>query len=206
MIFQRVLLSVWYLTGSLFGQEPRVTIERPIDPVIPLVTQDGNPACTGFVIGKNLIATAAHCVDSPLYIEIAGAGVELEVLAAGEPGSATDVALLEGPTGSIKPLELGDLELPTACFFYGFAGGRQENLMPCFLYSQEVGGVIGGMGEVRPGDSGGPVLGRDGKVIAIIFAGSFMNSRQVYVAPVSALRELIKAALDASARTAPLKK
>lgn len=157
----------------------------------------GFGACSGSIIGEGIVATAAHCTQGLSEVGVRFEGVDgqfiwrrFKVAYVGLPGSDHDVSILKGDTMGITPLELAEAmpQSPAACQFYGYAGTDTEMQMPCFVMENV--NVMGwmGLGESRPGDSGGVVLGRDGKVIGIVWGGLVADPTVFIIAPVEAIR------------------
>jgi hypothetical protein len=139
----------------------------------------------GFVVGDGtLVATAFHVVESarPITIALAnGTSVDAEVLAVDED---RDLALLKASRPIGAPLELrSSADVGEAVLAIGHpfgteasSDGNTEGLLN-WSVSQ---GIVSAMGPVElqtdaalnPGNSGGPLLGRDGRVIGVAVASS----------------------------------
>lgn len=128
--------------------------------------------CTGFVVTPTVVLTAAHCVGTTMY----GDGVATDVI---KKDDYFDLAALKLDLGK-RPLILRDAptqegELVTGI---GYAlswsipiGIDVKVLLPNYaLFPQYSAGVVTS-GVFMPGMSGGPVIDRNGEVVAIIQRG-----------------------------------
>lgn len=106
---------------------------------------------------------------------------------------AKDVAVLYSPGLSLPPLPLGPARRGTAAAVIGYPGGGPEDVQPAV-----VDGSVKAQGrdiwnqnlvdrqiwviqsEVRPGNSGGPLVDLTGKVIGVVFAASSNDPQQAY--------------------------
>lgn len=196
--------------GAIKAPPERTYVNSPQMNVVLVLMEAGK--CSGSVVGKDLVLTAAHCVEK-LGEEVQvvfenSVSEKFVTVYIGEPGSRNDVALLSGKTHGVKPLAVSEepLDLPGSCMFYGYAGTKVQMLMPCFLI-EDVGPMgIRGVAEAFPGDSGGPVIGRDGALIGVTWGG--LSATMLYfVAPaesvLKAIRSLNAPVIEAAQPSAP---
>lgn len=101
--------------------------------------------CTGFIVAKDLIATAGHCVGMPLFKRVSvyftdGTTERFRIVKRGLNWYGDDWALLEGPTGVRNSVELQDKppEFPGYCFFTGHGGNNiiQHTLQCAYFYKK----------------------------------------------------------------------
>lgn len=161
--------------------------------------------CTGVIVAKNRIATAAHCFGYPRTIRNKvtvvfedGRTDTGHALKIGDPNSPTDVAIVMVDTSNIEPLVLRPRAIsgPDYCFFIGYGGDFGKNEMPCYasrLIKEKNRDLIEVLGPIIPGDSGGPVLGRRGEVIGIVFAYTDFGSKGLAI-PSWTIKEFLEAA------------
>lgn len=154
---------------------------------------------TGFVIDSSgLIATSLHVVGEarPVSARLSS-GQELEVVAIHAFDRHTDLALLRVAATNLPALPLGDSSrLATGAEVVALGN-------PLGLENSVVAGVLSGrrtLDEVEmlqlaipiePGNSGGPVLDRAGKVVGIVNAKSLMTRNLGFATPVDLLRPLL---------------
>lgn len=141
---------------------------------------------SGFVIGKDLVATNAHVVAGIThpYAQDANGSHSANVIWF-DPGldfAILHVNHLAGQSLSISP-DIADRGTPAAVL--GYPGGGNFSAEPAAVldYFQASGRDIYGRGhtlrevseiqaDIIPGNSGGPLIDREGKVIGIVFAES----------------------------------
>ncbi len=155
---------------------------------------------TGFVIDKRgLIATNLHVIGEARPIEVrSAAGKKLPVKAVHASDRTLDLAILEVDAGELAALALGDSkDVPS---------GEQIVVMgnPHGLAHSVVSGVISGRREidgrnmlqvampVEPGNSGGPVLDMQGRVLGIVTMKSVVTENLGFAVEVNALKPLIE--------------
>ena len=161
---------------------------------------------TGFVIDKRgLIATNLHVIGEARPIEVrSAAGKKLPVKAVHASDRSLDLAILEVDTAAaggdegLLALELGDSkDVPP---------GEQIVVMgnPHGLAHSVVSGVISGRREidgrnmlqiampVEPGNSGGPVLDMQGRVLGIVTMKSVVTENLGFAVEVNSLKPLIE--------------
>lgn len=170
LTFSLCALAEWNPEPSPEQSEHRPHINWALPQVLHLY--QNHHACTAFIVGKNLVATAAHCIDSKGQIvleSIYNKKTEAKPLYVGQVGEKDDVAILWAPTGKIVPLDLSKARpvFPSFCEFVGYAGTAHQSILPCIVkQAGQFGYDLNG--QARGGDSGGPLFGADGKIIGII--------------------------------------
>ncbi len=142
---------------------------------------------SGFVFAPQRVMTNAHVVagvgDPFVYVGGAGRGYRAHVV---EFDPDLDVAVLWVPGLDLRPLSFdGPAARGTDAAAIGYPGDGPLRLSPARVRSTltAVGQDIYGRGrvvrtiyslrvEVRPGNSGGPLVGTDGRVLGVVFAAS----------------------------------
>ena len=139
-----------------------------------LLTVDGGRAehATGFAIRGQTVLTVAHALEGPVRV----GGRAATVIRRDDDA---DLALLHVPGLEAKPLPIGDTPTLTA----NVDGARRD--------------VIELDREVRPGDSGTPVI-RDGRLIGVIFARSDTRPHTAYAVAGGSLRRITASRRDAT--------
>jgi serine protease Do len=130
---------------------------------------------TGLVWGAGLIVTNAHCApaDVPLHIDVNGKSWNGEVVAHARDH---DLALINGPSIVGSPLDLRDaatLRIGELVFAYGHPMGIRDALAMGAVHgiarhprSGEPRFIIADI-RLAPGNSGGPLVDADGRLIGI---------------------------------------
>ena len=146
---------------------------------------------SGFPIGRGYIVTSAHVVSGTTSNRIIAPGGEMTAsVVYFDP--ERDVALLYAPDYTAS-LSLGPAARGTAAAVIGYPGGGPETVEPAVID-----GVIQAQGydiysanrvtreiyviqgTVRPGNSGGPLVDLQGRVLGIVFATSASDPNQAY--------------------------
>jgi S1-C subfamily serine protease len=161
------------------------------------------------VVAPGRLLTNAHVVAGTTRVVVApadGPAVPAEVVFF-DPDS--DVALLDAPELALPALAPVTVA-PTAgddALVAGFPGGgglvvsaarirSTTTLVGLDIYGQDRVSreVVAFRGEVRPGNSGGPLLGPGGRVMGLVFAASLTDSETGYALALSELAEATRLA------------
>jgi hypothetical protein len=157
--------------------------------------------CSGFIVGKNLVMTSAHCTKgSPLsFVNFSDGKMALGIsIAIGEYSGdvENDWALLQVDTQNRKPLLL-------ACFSPKVnetgsdltCGGRdwpkQQSYTIKFNGTEKGQNDIILKGPIDHGDSGSPVLNSSGNVVGIVSQLTTLDSQEGFATPLSSLRKAL---------------
>lgn len=211
-MFRNILLFgylVFFFTPTLsFTQElPEKTIEaltaqaRKSVVVINVADREGKKTGlgSGFVIGKGLIATNLHVVGQarPIHIETAD-GKKHDVLAIHASDRKNDLAIVQIKDESLPILALGDASKVREGQSVVALGNPQG------LKLSVVAGVISGIRDidgrsmlqiaipVERGNSGGPLLDRQGRVLGIITMKSLVTENLGFAVSIHALKKLLQ--------------
>ncbi len=153
-----------------------------------LVTGSGFPVGTGYIVTNAHVVsgTYTHTILTPGGVEMKGTVVYFD--------PDRDVAVLYVPEFKAPPLVAGPADRGTEGAVIGYPGGGPEAVAPAVvdgkvsaegrdiynsnLITREV-YVI--QAHVRPGNSGGPLVDLDGRVLGLVFATSASDPSQAYV-------------------------
>jgi serine protease Do len=156
---------------------------------------------TGFVIAPNLVATNLHVIGEgfPFTAELAD-GTNLEVKAIHASDHELDLAILEVSAGEkqLQPLPLGD----SAALPQGAAVAVLGN--PLGFKHSVVAGIVSAKREVNnremlqlaipiePGNSGGPVLDMQGRVVGLVNMKSTVEHNLGFAIQIDSLKPLLE--------------
>jgi len=155
---------------------------------------------TGFIVDPSgLIATSLHVVGEgrPVSLRLAS-GAELEVTGIHAFDRRADLAILRVDAGVLPALPLGD----SAVLMSGEEVVALGN--PMGLEGSVVAGVLSGRRTldglemlqialpIEPGNSGGPLLDRQGRVVGIVNAKSLVTRNLGFATPANELRLLLE--------------
>ena len=189
-------------TATSMSVEQLVEQIRPSLAVVSVSGRDGKPqgVGTGFVVDADgLIATNLHVIGEGRAFDIAlGDGRLLEVIAVHASDRHSDLAVIRVKETGLPALPLGELS--------DLKQGAPIVVMgnPHGLEASVVAGINSGVREidgrkmiqmaipVEPGNSGGPVLGRDGLVYGVVTLKSAITSNLGFAGDVSTLRKLLE--------------
>lgn len=160
---------------------------------------------SGFAVDTELIVTNAHVVAGgrELTIEAADGSVATAVVVVFDPGR--DLALLSVPGHGLRPLPLADAEVGDLAVVVGHPGGVLDPRVTAARVDRRVLGVgrdiYGEDGaerdllflaaELRPGDSGAPVVGAAGDLLGVVFAVSPDEPTVAYAVTSEEVREVL---------------
>ena len=148
---------------------------------------------SGFPVGPGMVLTNAHVVagtEGTTVRTTGGRSLSARVVLF-DP--ERDVAILYVPRLALTPLSEANAHPGTQGAAIGFPGGGNEDIEPAVINDQvrAEGRDIYGQNlvdrsiwrtqaNVRPGNSGGPLVDLDGNVVGVIFAASTSQSGQAY--------------------------
>ena len=159
-------------------------------------TQEGTG--TGFAISKDMIATCLHVIGEarPIHVRTAK-GEKLEVLSVYSSDRKLDLAILKIKNGDLKPLPLGNSNTITQgdpIIALGNPMGLTSSVVQGVLSARremELGTMLQLAIPVEPGNSGGPILDRQGRVQGIMTMKSTVTVNLGFAMPIDALKALI---------------
>jgi S1-C subfamily serine protease len=170
------------------------------------------PACgvdsegSGWVVQRGRVVTNAHVVagaSSVVVRESGSSGVERATLVAFDP--SRDLAVLDVTDLSAPALDIGpDLTAGEAAYAAGYPGDGPFTISPQRVRDRVTArgtdiyqsgtvdrDIYSLRGEVRPGNSGGPLLDADGDVAGIVFARSATDADTGYALTLTELRPVL---------------
>jgi regulator of sirC expression with transglutaminase-like and TPR domain len=154
---------------------------------------------TGFVVGADgLIATNFHVIGEgrPIRVRLAD-GTTHDATAVHASDRKLDLALVRIGAKGLTPLPLGDdrkLKNGAPLVALGHPRGLEHSVVSGVLSGRR---EIDGMAmlqlaiPIEEGNSGGPVLDRDGRVVGIVTMRSLVTNNLGFAVPVTALRPLL---------------
>jgi len=192
------------------GTQPAASVERlarQVRPAIAVVTFTGRDGRqqglgTGFVVdAEGLVATNLHVVGEgrPLSVQLAdGSRHAVTEITASDRANDLAVLRIAKPAKPLVPLPLGDDADPPDGLPVVTVGN------PHGLTFSVVGGVVSGVREVEgrpmiqlampiePGNSGGPVVDGEGRVIGVVTIKSLVTKNLGFAVRVAALKPLLE--------------
>jgi S1-C subfamily serine protease len=169
---------------------------------------------SGFVYAPERVMTNAHVVagvqDPVVYVDGRGRGLRAQVV---EFDPQLDVAVLRVPGLELDPLRFATATVPstTDAAVIGYPGDGPLRLAAARVRTATtaVGQDVYGGGrvvrqiyslraEVRPGNSGGPLVGADGSVLGVVFAASREDPETGYALTSAQVAEVAARGADAT--------
>lgn len=213
MFLLRCLLAAVLFPGMVLAEEPKAEPARTADlakkarPALVSIEpsgRDGEVAGvgTGFVISADgLIATNFHVIGEarPLRVTLPN-GDRLEVTAVHAWSREKDLAILQVAAKGLPVLELGDSDKLEQGDYVAAMGN------PLGLRYSVVEGVLSALQDVEGqqmfqvampverGNSGGPLLDREGKVAGIVSMKSALTANLAFAVPSNEVKLLLKTA------------
>ncbi len=148
---------------------------------------------SGFAVGNGYVATNAHVVSGTHGHRVLTPGGDDLPATVVYFDPARDFALLSVPNLTIPALGFAPASRGTEAAVIGYPGGGGERIEPAIvngaveaqgrdIYSENsvTRQVYVIQGRVRPGNSGGPLVDLQGKVLGIVFATSASDPTQAY--------------------------
>ena len=175
---------------------------RPSVVVISVAGRDGTQQGlgTGFVIAREgLIATNLHVIGEarPITVQTAE-GKSLKVTGVRAWDRTLDLAVIQVDAKELPVLELGDSDKPQQgdpIVVMGNPFGLKHSVVSGVLSEQrEIDGrkMLQIAFPVEPGNSGGPVLDAQGKVLGIVTMKSRVTENLGFAVPINALKPLLE--------------
>ena len=199
-----ILVLLTFQPGLLEAEQKSIeAITQDVKPSLVTITHKaradrGDREGSGFVIAKGLIATNLHVIGEarPINVETSE-GVKLTVTGVHASDRKWDLAILAVKEATPQPLPLGDSEalldgMPVVAMGnpQGFRFSVVEGVISA---RREMNGVemIQLAIPIEPGNSGGPLLDREGKVIGVPTMKSLETDNIGFAMPVNALKLLL---------------
>ena len=180
-------------------------IAKAVRPSLVKVTQFGREGVygvgSGFVISsEGLIATNRHVIGEARRIRVETSdGAEHAVTEVLASDHRLDLAILRVSSKGLKPLELGDSALVTQgqpVVVMGNPGGLSYSLVGGFVSEsqRDIEGVpmIQVAAPIIEGNSGGPLLDRQGRVLGVLTLRSALAENLGFAMPVNTLKRLLE--------------
>ncbi len=141
---------------------------------------------SGWVVRRGLVATNAHVIAGERDTQVLAPNGQSVAAQPVYVDGQNDVALLRVPTLGVAAVGVDrnpDLPAPAVILGYPRDGaltataataGAPRSVLAPDAYDRRVSArtVVPLRGEVKPGESGGPVVDREGNVVAMVFAGA----------------------------------
>lgn len=183
---------------SIPVHQPRITVPTKILSIVT-ITNECDLRCTGWVIGKDLFITAAHCVVPEMIdvraVFLDGTSVKLKLLhRGGPPAGGLDIAVLSGDSHGAAPILIRAecrIDQPRSYISIGYGHDGKQKATACVGSRPGPDGLHFYAGDIEEGDSGGPVLDRDGVAAGMQVAYLVQFRRIFAVVPDCTLREFI---------------
>ena len=178
-LFKTLLLIAFFLLSSCSINRPVQDIyQEAASAVVHIDTEDGS--CSGYHVGDGFIITAAHCIDTPIEIEVTvDYYTKIKFFKTLLVDHKTDTGIIWTPEFKYLPaLDFADSEpeVGEAINVIGFPGHLRKRTVDLGYVTaiDIVNGVkiILGSGNAFPGESGGPALNGKGFVMGTVSAVS----------------------------------
>jgi hypothetical protein len=179
-----LLISGMHLFNSMNYEELKIELPKSAH-VSEKSIANVDGICTGFVIAKDLVMTAKHCMKDPtqdIVVYFENKTVEQKgnwVFASDDHDVAIVKTNTKGRTPFIISKEYPDMY--TEYFLRGYPGGIPFVTTVKMFYTGTYEGYDVYTGVGIKGFSGSPILGPDGKVYGLIVMGEFVLSSSPFI-------------------------
>ncbi|HZO85176.1 MAG TPA: transglutaminase family protein [Verrucomicrobiae bacterium] len=153
----------------------------------------------GFPISSNLIATALHVIGESRRVSMRlASGKEFEADAIHAWDRKLDLAIVRVDTANLVPLELGDsdeLKQGASVIAIGNPLGLEHSIVTGVVSAKRAFDAVEMIQlaiPIEPGNSGGPLLDREGQVQGILTMKSALSRNLGFAVSVNALKKLIE--------------
>lgn len=162
---------------------------------VPQVVRLWPHGCSGFVVAKNRIMTAAHCIDGSKPGDVVypdGKKVTYKPLLWGIPATSTDIAIVAAPTFGIRPLIVAtDEQYPEPGMFFSAREGYPVGFPAMLDHMDRADGLGHGHGQVFPGDSGSAVLNARGELAGVVILRAMDNTPNFWFVPLRQVQDIL---------------
>jgi S1-C subfamily serine protease len=148
---------------------------------------------SGYPVAPHYIVTSAHVVAGTTNTSVLVYGKERSAAKVVLFDPSRDVAILYTPQLTLDALVTADAQRGTHAAVIGYPGGGPEDTQPAVvsgtltaqgrdIYDQSLveRQIVVLVGNVRPGNSGGPIVDLKGHVLGLVFAASSSSPDQAY--------------------------
>ena len=201
-----IFLIIYGITGAsaLTTQEiAKIALESTVYIEVPY-PEDNKKSGSGFIIGKGLVATSHHVIDgaAAATAKLVSDDTVYWISSIRTFDENTDLAITKVDRLNAPALQLGDsdtVQVGQTIYVMGnpleLQGTFTDGIISAF---RDVNGVrlLQMTAPISPGNSGGPVLNSDGKVIGISFATIVNGQNLNFAIPINQLKQLITESTD----------
>lgn len=182
------------LASGMLEPYQRRPIKSNYESVVKL-DMDNMSTCTGFILSKNVLGTASHCILDSGNEKVTGTVVftdktrkPFKILAYGGMYASQDWALIAAETGDRRPLRF-NIDTPTIGMFTVSIGHPHGNVQQetSFGMLMSIGQTLRISGVNFPGESGSPILFRDSEEVIGILSATYRVAPVTIATPIAPL-------------------
>lgn len=168
----------------------------------------GAVAGSGFAVAPNLVITNAHVVAGVHDLTVTTSDGQRQPATLRVFDPARDIAILEVAKLKVAPLAIGTAADGAQAAVIGYPGGGPERVVPAAVAGtipatgRDIYGehtvtrhVVVLVGDVRPGNSGGPLVDEQGAAIGLIYAASVSEPGRAFALATDEFAEDLKVAM-----------